>query len=63
LFALLLVQYSTVVGAFVAAALIVILCICLGQCRPVAKFLESIPLAAIVLVFGIYLSIKAALMS
>jgi hypothetical protein len=35
------------------------LCVFLGMCKPVANFLESIPLFAIVLVFGTFLTVKA----
>jgi len=46
------------VGALTAATAIVILCIFIGLCRPVANFLSSIPLALIVGTFATLLLIK-----
>mmetsp|Transcript_14574 Transcript_14574/g.26768 ORF Transcript_14574/g.26768 Transcript_14574/m.26768 type:complete len:346 (+) Transcript_14574:82-1119(+) len=51
------------IGAILAAAAVVVICVCIGKCKPVANCLESVPLAVIVLVFGTYLCIKAATMS
>eukprot|EP00930_Biecheleria_cincta_P072019 TRINITY_DN59466_c0_g1_i1.p1 TRINITY_DN59466_c0_g1~~TRINITY_DN59466_c0_g1_i1.p1 ORF type:complete len:236 (-),score=55.52 TRINITY_DN59466_c0_g1_i1:23-655(-) len=48
-------------GAFVAVSLIVGICIFLGQCKPIANCLSSIPLAAIVLVFASCLLVKGCL--
>jgi hypothetical protein len=45
-------------GAFLAAAIIVTLCIFIGQCKPIADCLSSIPLAAIVIVFAVVLLLK-----
>lgn len=47
-----------ITGAFVAAATIVTLCIFIGQCKPIADCLSSVPLAAIVIVFAIILLLK-----
>ena len=47
------------IGTFVAASIIVAVCIFVGMCKPVANFLESIPLFAIVLCFGVFLLTKA----
>ena len=54
---------SAVLGTVVASGVIVILCVFLGMCKPVARVLEAIPLAAIVLAFGTFLTIKALMMS
>jgi hypothetical protein len=48
-----------VFGAFIAASIIVALCMLMGMCKPVASCLESIPLCAIVLCFGTFLTIKS----
>jgi len=48
-----------VLGSMVAVCIIIMLCIFLGLCKPVANFLESIPLFAIVTVFGTFLTTKA----
>lgn len=45
-------------GAFVAVSLIVGICMFLGQCKPIANCLSSIPLAAIVIVFASCLLVK-----
>lgn len=45
-------------GAFVAASTIVTLCLFIGQCKPIADCLSSIPLAAIVIVFAVVLLLK-----
>lgn len=45
-------------GAFVAASTIVTLCIFIGQCKPIADCLSSVPLAAIVIVFAVVLLLK-----
>jgi hypothetical protein len=45
-------------GAFAAASTIVVLCLFIGQCKPVADCLSAIPLAAIVIVFAIILLLK-----
>mmetsp|Transcript_108034 Transcript_108034/g.170715 ORF Transcript_108034/g.170715 Transcript_108034/m.170715 type:complete len:258 (-) Transcript_108034:6-779(-) len=45
-------------GAFLAAFAIVTLCMFIGQCKPVADCLSSIPLAAIVIVFAVVLLLK-----
>ena len=55
--------YFAVLGTVVAASIIVMLCVFLGMCKPVANFLESVPLAAIVITFGTFLTIKALAMS
>jgi hypothetical protein len=47
-----------VVGACAAALTIVTLCIFIGQCKPIADCLSSVPLAAIVIVFAIVLLLK-----
>jgi cadmium resistance protein CadD (predicted permease) len=41
-------------GAFSAAAIIVLLCVFIGKCKPIADALSSIPLAAIVIVLQRY---------
>jgi cadmium resistance protein CadD (predicted permease) len=46
-------------GAFSAAAVIVLLCVFIGKCKPIADALSSIPLAAIVIVFATILMLKA----
>lgn len=51
-----LVQLMT--GAFTAAAIIVMLCLFIGQCKPIADCLSSVPLAAIVIIFAIVLLLK-----
>lgn len=48
-----------VAGAFAAASTIVLLCVFIGKCKPIADCLSSIPLAAIVIVFAIVLLLKA----
>jgi len=45
-------------GAFLATALIITFCICIGMCKPVADCLSKIPLAAIVIVFAVVLLLK-----
>lgn len=46
-------------GAFAAASTIVLLCVFIGKCKPIADCLSSIPLAAIVIVFATVLMLKA----
>jgi hypothetical protein len=45
-------------GAIVAASAIVMICLFIGLCKPVANFLSSIPLALIVAVFASSLLVK-----
>lgn len=45
-------------GAFAAASLIVIFCVCIGTCKPIADCLSKIPLFSIVLTFAIILLVK-----
>lgn len=45
-------------GAFLAASTIVMICLFIGLCKPLANFLSSIPLALIVAVFSASLLIK-----
>lgn len=49
-------------GALIAASTIVIICLCLGRCKPVADCLGSIPLAAIVAAFATVLLVKGLTM-
>lgn len=46
------------IGALAAATTIVIICVCIGQCKPIADCLSAVPLAAIVIVFAIVLLLK-----
>jgi len=48
-----------VVGGFMAASLIVTICLFVGLCKPVADLLAKIPLFAIVIAFAVMLLIKA----
>lgn len=50
-----------VIGGFVAASIIVILCVFIGKCKPVADCLSAIPLAAIVVTFASCLLVKGLL--
>jgi len=52
-----------VLGAIVAASTIVMICLFIGLCKPVADFLSNIPLAAIVAVFSTTLLIKGTTMA
>jgi len=47
-----------VIGGLIAASAIVLLCIFLGLCKPVADCLSKVPLAAIVIVFAVVLLTK-----
>jgi len=49
-------------GAFTAGTTIVMLCLFIGRCKPIADFLSSIPLAAIVATFSAVLLTKAFFM-
>lgn len=49
-------------GSFLAVISIIFICIFLGLCKPFADFVEKIPLAAIVVVFAVYLLGKACFM-
>merc|ERR1712013_95414 len=40
-------------GSFVACWAIVLMCIFMGRCKPIADFLSSIPLSLIVIIFSI----------
>lgn len=51
-----------VVGAFIAASSIVLLCIFVGLCKPVADFLSNIPLVLIVIAFAVMLLAKGFMM-
>jgi len=51
-----------VIGGFIAASAIVMLCVFLGLCKPVADCLSRVPLAAIVIVFACTLLIKGFMM-
>eukprot|EP00930_Biecheleria_cincta_P047380 TRINITY_DN32832_c0_g1_i1.p1 TRINITY_DN32832_c0_g1~~TRINITY_DN32832_c0_g1_i1.p1 ORF type:complete len:263 (-),score=44.53 TRINITY_DN32832_c0_g1_i1:193-981(-) len=51
-----------VVGGFIAASIIVTICIFLGLCQPVADCLSKVPLFAIVIAFAIMLLVKAVSM-
>lgn len=51
-----------VLGGFIAAAIIVLLCVFLGLCKPIANCLSKIPLALIVSIFAIVLIAKACFM-
>lgn len=48
-----------VVGGFIAASIIVTICLFVGLCQPVADCLSKIPLFAIVIAFAIMLLVKA----
>jgi len=50
-----------VIGGFVAASIIVVLCVFIGKCKPVADCLSAIPLAAIVVTFASCLLVKGFL--
>jgi hypothetical protein len=50
---------ALVVGAMLAVAVILMVCIFLGMCKPIARVLVAIPLFSIVLCFGTFLTIKA----
>jgi hypothetical protein len=45
-------------GALIAASTIVLICLFIGLCKPVANFLSSIPLALIVAIFSASLLVK-----
>jgi hypothetical protein len=47
-----------ILGAFIATSAIVAICMFIGQCKPIADCLSSIPLAAIVVVFATVLLVK-----
>jgi hypothetical protein len=47
-----------VMGALGAAMVIVAMCCCIGQCKPVADCLSSVPLVAIVVVFATTLLVR-----
>jgi len=47
-----------VVGSFIAASAIMLLCICIGHCRPVARCLSSVPVVLIVSTFAAILLVK-----
>jgi len=51
------------IGGLIAASAIVLLCVFLGLCKPVADCLSKIPLAAIVVVFAVTLLVKGFTMS
>lgn len=46
------------IGGFVAASAIVLLCVFVGLCRPIAKCISSVPLVCIVGAFAVMLLIK-----
>lgn len=50
-------------GAFLATALIITFCICIGLCKPIADCLSKIPLCAIVIVFATILLLKGFVFS
>eukprot|EP00928_Gymnodinium_smaydae_P061522 TRINITY_DN45576_c0_g1_i1.p1 TRINITY_DN45576_c0_g1~~TRINITY_DN45576_c0_g1_i1.p1 ORF type:complete len:288 (+),score=80.55 TRINITY_DN45576_c0_g1_i1:76-939(+) len=50
------------IGAFLAAAIIVLLCMFVGLCKPIANCLSSIPLCLIVAAFAVTLLTKGLLM-
>lgn len=50
-------------GAFSAASAIVVLCMFIGLCKPVANLLSAIPLALIVSTFAVALLTKGAMMA
>mmetsp|Transcript_65713 Transcript_65713/g.182940 ORF Transcript_65713/g.182940 Transcript_65713/m.182940 type:complete len:258 (+) Transcript_65713:201-974(+) len=45
-------------GAFIAASGIVLVCIFIGLCKPIANFLSNIPLALIVIIFAFSLLVR-----
>merc|ERR1712150_247994 len=45
-------------GGFIAASVIVLVCVFVGLCKPVADFLSSVPLVAIVVTFASILLVK-----
>lgn len=47
-----------VVGGFIAASIIVALCVFVGLCKPIADCLSAVPLAAIVITFAVMLLVK-----
>eukprot|EP00747_Dinoflagellata_sp_TGD_P221037 gnl/TRDRNA2_/TRDRNA2_92937_c0_seq1.p1 gnl/TRDRNA2_/TRDRNA2_92937_c0~~gnl/TRDRNA2_/TRDRNA2_92937_c0_seq1.p1 ORF type:complete len:256 (-),score=37.39 gnl/TRDRNA2_/TRDRNA2_92937_c0_seq1:318-1085(-) len=47
-----------IIGGFIAASAIVLLCVFLGLCQPIADCLSKIPLALIVIIFATVLLIK-----
>ena len=57
------IMVSKVLGVVVATGLILSICFFLVRCKPVANFLQAIPLCAIVLLFGTFLLVKALLMT
>jgi len=50
---------SLIFGSMIAVSIILMICIFLGMCKPIARFLVAIPLFSIVLTFGTFLTIKA----
>lgn len=54
--------FELMFGAFIAGSTIVLLCVFIGLCKPVADCLSRIPLALIVATFAIVLLTKAFLM-
>mmetsp|Transcript_66280 Transcript_66280/g.146802 ORF Transcript_66280/g.146802 Transcript_66280/m.146802 type:complete len:251 (+) Transcript_66280:189-941(+) len=52
-----------VLGAFIAASVIVTLCIFIGLCKPIADCLSKVPLCLIVIVFAVVLLLKGLVFS
>jgi len=50
--------FQLMIGAFLATSVIIMFCICIGLCKPIADCLSKIPLAAIVIVFATVLLLK-----
>jgi len=51
-----------IIGGFIAAFTIVLICIFIGLCKPIADCLNMIPLVAIVITFALMLLVKAFFM-
>merc|ERR1719220_1280516 len=49
---------EVVIGSFIAALMIVVLCVCVGLCKPIAKCLNAVPLVCIVGAFATFLLVK-----
>mmetsp|Transcript_75895 Transcript_75895/g.175993 ORF Transcript_75895/g.175993 Transcript_75895/m.175993 type:complete len:252 (+) Transcript_75895:93-848(+) len=50
--------FQLALGAFVASSAIVLLCIFIGLCKPIADFLSRVPLFAVVMLFAAILLIR-----
>jgi len=51
-----------VTGGFIAATTIVVFCVFIGLCKPIADCLSKIPLALIVVIFAVVLLVRGSLM-